>query len=167
MRIFGCGGDRLMKGKIFVDRALAATERGVDGGERAGDAPARTDAGAFGGEACRLDLYAGAQLNDLHHLRDRPEAIGIDAERSALNVAYDESADALASLDQAFGAQRRDRLTHHRAADPKRCRHLLLGRQPRAGRQTTAGDFCRQPLDDFAGAVLGRTEREKEIGGKS
>jgi hypothetical protein len=30
-----------------------------------------------------------------------------------------------------------------------------------------AGDFCRQPLDHLAGPVLGRTEREKEIGGKS
>ena len=40
----------------------------------------------------------------------------------------------------------------------------LLGRQTRAGLDPSAGDFRGEPLDDFAGPVLGRTERVKEIG---
>ena len=167
MRIFRRCGDRLVKRKIFVDRAFAATERRVDRRQRTGNAPARPDAGAFGGQACRLDLNAGAQLDHLHHLRDRTEPIRVDAERAALDVAHDERADALASLNQPFSAQHRDRLAHHGAAHPERRRHFLLSRQPRARRQAAVGDFRRQALDDLAGPVLGRTEREKEIGRKS
>jgi hypothetical protein len=73
----------------------------------------------------------------------------------------------LAGLNQPLGAQRRDRLAHHRAADAERHRHFLFGRQLCARREPAAGDFRRQPLDYFAGPVLGWTEREKEIGGKS
>ena len=46
-----------------------------------------------------------------------------------------EGADALAGDDESFGAQRRHRLAHHRAAHPGRRDQLLLGRQAGAGRQ--------------------------------
>ena len=96
------------------------------------------------------------------HLRDRAQAVGIDAKRPALDIAHHKSADALAGLDQAFGAQRRHRLAHHRAAHAERRRQFLLGRQPRARREPAAGDFGGEPLDHLTGAVLGRTEREEE-----
>jgi hypothetical protein len=70
----------------------------------------------------------------------------------------------LARLNQPFGAQHRYRLAHHGAADAERRRHFLLGRQPRARRDPSAGDFRGKPLDDFAGPVFGRTKRVKEIG---
>jgi hypothetical protein len=70
MRVFGRGGDCLMESKIFVDRALAARQRRVDRRERAGNAAARSDVRPFGSEACRFDLDAGAQLDNLHDLTD-------------------------------------------------------------------------------------------------
>src|SRR6516225_11992945 len=92
MRIFGRSGDRLMKSEIFVDRALAARQRRVDRRERAGNAPARSDACPFGGETRRFDFDPSAQLHYLNDLRDRAQAVGIDTERAALDIAHDEGA---------------------------------------------------------------------------
>jgi hypothetical protein len=167
MRITRCRSDCLMKSKIFVDRAVAALERPIDRGERTGDTPTRGCVCPFGGDASGLDLDAGPQLHDLHDFRNRAQAVRIDAEWATLHVADDKGADALAGLDQTFGAQHRHRLAYHRAAHSERRREFLLGRQPRAGRDAAASDLRREPLDDLAGPVLGRAQWVKEISRKS
>ena len=49
---------------------------------------------------------------------------------------------------QALGAQRRDRLAHHRAADARGARQRLLGRQARAGREAAALDLLGELLEE-------------------
>ena len=85
---------------------------------------------ALGRKARGLDLDAGAQFHHLEHFAQRPHFLRLDAER-AVGAVGDEGADALARHDQAFGAQRRDRLAHDGAADAECGDHFLLGRQPR------------------------------------
>ena len=161
MRIFGRGGDRLMESKIFVNRAFAAGERRVDRRKRAGNAAARSDARPFGGETCRFDLDAGAQLHHLHDLRDRAQAVGIDAERAALDIAHDEGADALAGLDQPLGPQHRNSLAHHRAAHAGRGNQLRLGRQLGARLELASRNLGAQPVDQPLGETARRPERRE------
>jgi hypothetical protein len=67
----------------------------------------------------------------------------------------------LARLDQALGAQCRNRLAQHGAADAESRRQFLLGRQPRAGREAAAFDLGGKTFNDLAGAFARRTERQE------
>ena len=133
------------KAKSWSTAILAA----VDGGARwpsiaVGDLLDLRRRGALGGKAGGLDFDAGAQLHDIEHLAQRRMLVEIDPERPA-HLLGDEGADALAGHHQPVGAQGRDRLADHGAANPGRGDHFLLGRQPRAGRQLAAGDIGGQP----------------------
>jgi hypothetical protein len=55
----------------------------------------------------------------------------------------------LPGAHQPISPQRRHRFAHHCAADTHRRRHLLLGREPGAGRQLGAADLASDPLGDL------------------
>ncbi|HZW72638.1 MAG TPA: hypothetical protein VFF43_03795, partial [Caldimonas sp.] len=105
-------GDRLVEPEVFLDGRFAASKRRSEREERALDPGEGGRRDALGGDAGRLDFDAGAKLHHVQDVADRAHLRRVDSERSALDVARDEGADALARLDQPFGAQHRNRLTH-------------------------------------------------------
>ena len=88
----------------------------------------------------------------------RGEFAAVDAERPARRLG-DECANALPGDHEAFGAQCRDRLPHHRAAYPGRRDQFLFGRQLRARRQFAARDLRAQALDENVRQAARRRQR--------
>ena len=166
MGIAGRGGDAMVEGDILGHRELTVGDGRVDRLQRRADG---LDVGArrpLGGEPRRLHLDRDPELDQRQHFLDRTEAARLDAERARLRVVGDEGANPLARRHQSLGAQRRDRLAHHRAAHAEGGDHLLLGRQPRAGRERAAGDVGADALHDLmrqaarrANALIGSRRR--------
>jgi hypothetical protein len=88
----------------------------------------------------------------------RGKFAAVDAERPARRLG-DECAHALPGDHEAFGAQCRDRLAHHRAAHPGCSDQFLLGRQLRARREFAARDLRDQAFDENVGQAARRRER--------
>lgn len=165
LRVPGCLGDGAVKGEILVDRALAALQRRIDRAKRPRDPAACSGGAAAGGEPGRLDLDAGPQFHDFEDVADRGQSVERQAEGAAPDIGRDEGAGALARHDEPLRAQCRDRFADHRAADPHRGHHLLLGRQFGAGPQFGAGDLTCDPLGDLARQVARRQHRPQHQAG--
>ena len=93
---------------------------------------------ALGRQSRGLDLDRRSAAPSRRALRAAMRASSRSIRNGRRGIVRDEGADALARDDQAFRAQSRDRLAHDGAADAGRGDHLLLGRQPRAGRELAA-----------------------------
>src|SRR5262245_24304243 len=140
--------DAAMKRKILIDRVLAPLERTIDRIKAIDDLANLRRRGALGGEACGLDLNAGAQLHDLEHFAYRRQTIDIDAERPA-GILRHKGPDSLSGYHQPFSAQRGHRLAYDRSADAGRRNQLLLGWKARARRDVSAGDVGSQSRDEL------------------
>ena len=90
------------------------------------------------------------------------QRLAVDADGGPLLRRQHEGADALARLDHAVGAQLRDRLAHHIAADAEFFGELLLGGQPGSRDEVAGLDLAAQKRSDamrkrFDAADHGRT----------
>ena len=132
--VAGRARDLAMEGKVGLDAALLpallaahAVERRLDRGEVALAAPRR-------GKRCADSVSSMRRSsNRCSMFCAALQRLAVDADRQPLLRRQHEGADALARLDHAVGAQLRDRLAHHVAADAEFFRELLLGRQPAPG----------------------------------
>src|SRR5262245_3941795 len=162
LRVGGGIGDGTMKGKILVDGALAAIDRGLDLGQRLHDGGDLPTLGALGGQRGGFDLDRNAQLHDVQHVANRAQAIGIDAKGRAAGVGGDEGSRALPRRHQPLRTQGGNGLAYHGAADAHGVHQLLLGRQPRAWFEPAAADFVGYPVDNLFGKVAAWAQRPQE-----
>ena len=129
-----------------------ARQRRADGADLAA-------VGALGGKRRRLDLDRQAQLHHVEHVARSAAALGAAMRNGRGRRIGDIGARAAARHHQPVGAQRRDRLAHHGAADAQRRGQRLLGRQARARLQAAAPDVVGEPRHHLLGEIAGRVER--------
>ena len=127
-RIAGRGGQRAVKGEVFLDRGLAELGRRHHCRMRLVQLAQLRLGVAFRGEAGGGDLHPHAQLEN-PSLGLGCGGAAMDAERPPHARRGDEDAGTLARFDQSLGAEAGDRLADHREADAILRGQLLAGRQ--------------------------------------
>ena len=82
MRVSGGGGNRTMKGEIFIDCTLFTVDGRLNCVELIGDLFELGRRSTLGGKSGRFDLDPGAQLHDVEYLAQGRTLVEVDAEGS-------------------------------------------------------------------------------------
>ena len=97
---------------------------------------ARLGGPALGSESGGFGFDGDAQFHDVQDTLQGIELVRVYAEGAVVVLFGDEGAHTLAGEDQAVGAEGRDRLANHGAADAERGDELLFGREFGTGCQS-------------------------------
>ena len=149
--VAGGFGDRAMELNIGLDARVAAGKGIIDGGEGGCHMAARLGGPALGSESGGFGFDGDAQFHDVQDTLQGVELVRVYAEGAVVVLFGDEGAHTLAGEDQAVGAEGRDRLANHGAADAERGDELLFGREFGTGCQGAREDLLAQTLDEILG----------------